>query len=151
MRCDMENMKNSAECAETKSRFIIGLRWVAVLPAATLAVMAISVAFNSFELLVRWMPPVLVPRPDPFWGRLSFSLLHAMTSAVAFLLAGAKVAPSHRKIVLYVLSSFGLFLTGSFLLLALMMSDYWLIFGFGVFAVSCGVIMYYADEMLDFV
>jgi len=136
---------DSAEQTGMKSRIITGLRWVAVLPAAILAAFVASIALT---LLGWWNAGAMYLNPEAFLVRLPNTILKSLAEVAAFLIVGAIVAPSHRKIVVYVLGGLGLLSSGASCLTSLMRADYWLVFAHAVGAFGLGVAMYGAHELL---
>lgn len=139
-------MKTTEKLSEIKTRLIVGLRWIAVLPAAILAMFLARFICN-----IPFVYMGLDTFFDGFYG-LFVRAMHiaylAVIGAVAFTFFGAKAAPSHRKIVIHVLGGIGLTVYGAGLFESLMKPDYWDAIESVASAVGFGFVMYNADEIL---
>ena len=60
----------------------------------------------------------------------------------AFVYVGAKIAPLHKKIVAYVLAGIGLICAGFMLFPAIMIANYWAIWGSVALILGAGVTAY---------
>ncbi len=140
----MKRFRQEVTTEDKQQPSMIVLRWITFFPGALLA------------SWITWFLSVLVNRltmgmqgvdPDSFLSRVFIEFnSHALMSA-AFVYAGAKIAPSNRKLVAYVLAGFGLVTSGFLVLPALALPNYWaiwatigLILGFAAagYAVSAG-------------
>jgi hypothetical protein len=100
---------------------IIG-RWLAFLPAAVLGAWL-------FYWVMRWGMRYMLSAPflDPnsFLLRGFAEFISSLAMGVAFVYAGAKVAPNNKKMVGYGLSGLGLVLGGMMLYPAIQVENYW--------------------------
>lgn len=75
--------------------------------------------------------------PDDFLSRVFLEFISSAAMGVAFVYVGARLAPSHHKIVAYVLAALGLVAAGFVLFPAFMVSDYWAVWA--VFSLVTGL------------
>jgi hypothetical protein len=100
-------------------------RWVAFLPVAFVAAWLawiLSKFFNTMYTGGIWLLPNFVER----------GAIEALASGVmgaAFVYAGAITAPAHRTKVAYFLSALGLAIMGTSVYFAVLVSNYWAIWG----------------------
>ncbi len=98
------------------------LRWVAFFPGALLASW---IAWLLYTLVNRLTTGMLGIDPESLLSRgfIEFSS-HALMGTV-FVYAGAKIAPSHRKLAVCLLAGFGLVTTGFLVFPDVARSNYW--------------------------
>lgn len=133
-------METTEKRSEMKTRLIVGLRWIAVLPAAVLAgaiMPTILLGIGPYQL------------SEDFLSRIFLIIASSWAGAAAFTFCGALVAPSHQKLVLFVLGGFGLMVSGCLIFYFLLRSDYWGLLSGVATAVALGVCMYNADAFLE--
>lgn len=128
---------------ENQSQTKVVIRWVSFLPAAVLAAWATWLIVALLNKLTMGMQGI---DPNSFLSRVYIEFISHAAMGAAFVYVGAKVAPIHHKIVAYALAAFGLVAAGFMLFTAVMVSNYWavwgglsLILGVGVTAYSVNV------------
>jgi hypothetical protein len=100
-------------------------RWLAFLPAAFLGAWAawiLSKAFNGTYIESSWFIPQVVARG-------AVDALASAATGAAFVYAGAKTAPAQQLTVAYFLGTLGLVIVAVCEYYAVLMSDYWAIWG----------------------
>ena len=110
-------------------------RWICFLPAALLAAVIVRLlvaALNRFTFGV-----TLLLDPDSFLARVFIEFISDSAMGAAFVYVGARVAPSHHKIVAYVLAGVGLVAAGFLLFPAVEDSNYWVVWN--VFSLILGI------------
>ena len=119
------------------------LRWIAFLPSALLAAW---LAWFLVALLNRVTMRMQGIDPGSFFFRGFIEYISHAVMGAAFVYTGAKIVPSHKKVVAYILAAIGLVLAVFLLFPSIMAADYWaiwsdfsLIFGVGVTAYSVSI------------
>ena len=128
----------------SKEKFKIAIRWVAILPGSILAGWIAWV-------LVSWVNRItIMPYVDPnsFMARLHIEFVASVAMSAAFVYCGAKIAPSHNKEVTYVLAMVALVAIGFALFPAVMLKDYWAFWAglSGIFGVAWVVYSIHHNE-----
>jgi hypothetical protein len=104
----------------------VALRWMAVLPAAALAAWAAWIVVNLLNRLTFFVQGL---NPDSLLSRAFIEGAAHADMGAAGVYAGAKVAPSHRKIVVFLLAGL-IILGGGFALFpAILVRNGWAIYG----------------------
>lgn len=97
-------------------------RWLAFVPAAALG----AVVFYWFAMWgVKFVLSAPFLNPDSFLLRGFAEFFSSLAMGVAFVYAGAKVAPAHKTQVCYFLSGLGLVVSGMLLYPAIQVENYW--------------------------
>lgn len=115
------------------------LRWIAFLPVA---LGAAGLSWILINILGRFSLGYVGMHLDSFLGQFYFNTAgHAAMGAV-FVFVGANIAPSHRKIVAYCLAGIGLVVSGFMLFPAIMIENYWAIWGSLCVILGVGFVTY---------
>ena len=128
---------------EHQSKSSPTIRWVCLIPCACFA------AWGAWFLVLIGNRLTVGSQgidPDSFLIRVFTEFMSHAVMGAAFVYAGAKVAPSYQKRVVYALTALGLVLAGFMLFPAFIISDYWaiwsgisLVIGLGATAYSVSV------------
>lgn len=111
---------------DNKAKLVAVLRWSAFVPGALLSAWLAWIVVN---ILNRFSLGYMGIDLDSFMARLSLeSTAHAAMGA-AFVYVGAKIAPANRIIVAYCMAGVGLIISGFMLFPAIMVKNYWAIWG----------------------
>lgn len=128
---------------------IVILRWVAVLPAAAAAG---YVGWLLIVLLNRISFSMSGVDPDSFLGRAFIEAASSAVMGAAIVYAGAKTAPSHRRIVVFVMAVLALVSAGVLLYPALLMRSGWAIYSVVWWILGAGGVAWsvYSGETTEF-
>ena len=119
------------------------LRWAALLPAAALGAWLAWFVIMLGNRLTFGMQGI---DPNSFLSRTFIEFISHAAMGAAFVYVGAKVAPSHHKIVAYALAVVGLVAAGFLLFPAFMVSNYWSVWA--AFSLVAGVALTAYSVML---
>ena len=124
---------------KAKNRTLDILRWIVLLPGAATASW---LGWTMLNILGKFSLGYVGVSPHSLLGQFYYNTAgHAIMGAV-FVYLGAKIAPSYRRIVAYVLASLGLVLAGFLLFPAIMVRDCWAIWGAICIVGGIGAITY---------
>ncbi len=123
----------------TSNKAIDVLRWVAFIPGATLGAWLAWILLN---FLGRFSLSYVGVEPDSFLGQLYLNTAGHAAMGAAFVYLGAKIAPYHQRIVVYVLAGLGLVLGGFALFSAIMVGSGWAIWGSICVVIGIGAVVY---------
>ena len=115
------------------------LRWVGFLPAAALAAWLAWIVVN---ILGRFSLGYTGVAPEDFLGKFYFNTAGHAAMGGAFVYVGAKIAPSYKVIVAFVLGGLGIIVAGFLLFPAVMVRDWWAVWGGFCVAVGAGSLVY---------
>ncbi|MDF9392559.1 MULTISPECIES: hypothetical protein [Methylococcus] len=115
------------------------LRWFGLLPIAVLAAWLAWIAVN---ILGRFSLGSVGVTPDDFIGKLYFMTAGHAAIGIAFVYVGAKIAPVRRVIVAFILGGTGIVVSGFLLFPALMVRDWWAVWGGLFVAVGAGAVVW---------
>ena len=107
-----------------QSKPVVILRWVLILPASLLAAW---LAWLAVSLLNRFTMIWQGDDPDSFLSKVFIVFMSHATMGAAFVYAGGKISPTHKKIVAYILCGVGLVCGGFLLFPAILVKSYWAI------------------------
>ncbi len=124
---------------EQQSQSRVVLRWIAFLPAASLAAWLAWLLVLLGNRLTMGMQGI---DPDSFLSRAFIEFISHAAMGAAFVYAGAKVAPAHHKIVAYVLAGIGLVAAGFLLFPAFMVANYWAVWAGASLIMGVGATAY---------
>lgn len=125
---------------EAMSNKIINvLRWIIFIPGAALGSWLAWTFFNATGKFSFWYVGV---DSDWFISQLYFETAGPAAMGAAFIFVGAKIAPSHRKIVAYILAGLGCMISGFTLFSGITVGNGWTIWGSFCLAIGIGVFMY---------
>jgi hypothetical protein len=79
---------------------------------------------------------------DNFWGKLVFFTISSCTTGYLVVWIGVKIAPSHKKLVAYILGIFAIAYSGMALYGNLILGEYWSIWQMFVIIVTVGYVLY---------
>jgi len=119
------------------------LRWIAFLPGAFLGAWLAWILINIFG---RFSLSSIGIDYDSFLGQLYFNTAGNVFMGLAFVYTGAKIAPSHRIKITYILAGTGLILGGFLLYPLLMVGDLWGIWGAICIILGIGTIVYFIQQ-----
>ncbi len=114
------------EKQKAKSKTLDILRWIVLLPGAAISSWLGWIILN---ILGRFSLGYVGVSPHSLLGQFYYNTAGHAIMGAAFVYVGAKIAPSYRRIVAYVLAGLGLVLAGFFLFPAIMVRDGWAIWG----------------------
>ena len=106
--------------------WVVALRWTAFLPAAFAGAWLVWILV---VLLSRWSLAWAGVESGSFFDQLFQTTTAHAVLGFAFVVIGAKVAPGHRRVVVFVLAGVSVLLCGALLLLAIIVRDGWAIAG----------------------
>jgi hypothetical protein len=115
------------------------VRWIGCLPVA---VAAAWLAWIVVNILGRFSLGFVGIGPDDFQGKLYFMTAGHAAMGVAFVYVGAKIAPCHRVLVAFVLGGIGIIVAGFLLFPAVMVRDWWAVWGGLLVAIGAGAVVY---------
>jgi hypothetical protein len=121
------------------SQAMVILRWIAFLPSAFLTAW---LAWFLVALLNRITMGMSGIDLNSFLPKVFIEFISHAVMGAAFVYVGAKVAPLHKKIVAYVLAGIGLISAGFMLFPAIMVANYWAIWGGASLILGCAVTAY---------
>ena len=122
------------------------LRWIVFIPLASLSAWLAWIIFNFLGKFSFFYAGADI---DSFLGQLYLNTIGHIAMGAAFVYAGAKIVPSHKLIVVYVLAGLGLVFSGILLYPAVMVADWWAVWGGVSLIAGIGIIVYsiYAGEI----
>ena len=129
--------------ANTQNAWLIGLRWIAFVPAAIAGALLASMLL---ALLSRVSMAFAGIATGSFFDQLFLTTTANVVLGLAFVVIGAKVAPGHRRVVVYVLAGLAVLACGAMLTLAVVAGDGWSIVGTICTALGAGGALYYAQH-----
>lgn len=115
------------------------LRWIVFLPGA---VGSAWLAWILINILGRFSLVYAGVQSDSFLGQFYFNTAGHAAMAAAFVFIGAKIAPSYRRIIVYCLAGVGLVISGFMLFSAIMIKNYWAIWGGLCVIIGVGAVTY---------
>lgn len=123
--------------------WLVALRWVGVLPCATIVwLVATVVLYYVYPLLMQFGSR---GAGDGIWGGFLLNVfctfLCGGVSGWAFVYVGGWVAPSYKRETALVMAGLGLMLVGSFIFVGVMQRNYWGIFHFVSGALGIGAMV----------
>ena len=121
------------------SQVMVILRWIAFLPGAFLTAWLAWFLVSLLNSITMGMSGI---NPNSFVSRLFIEFISHAVMGAAFVYVGAKVAPFQKKIVAYVLVGIGLISAGFMLFPAIMVANYWAIWGGISLILGCGFTAY---------
>ncbi len=116
------------------------LRWIGFLPVAVLAAW---VAWYVVNILGRFSLGFVGIGPEDFQGKLYFMTAGHSAMGAAFVYVGAKIAPYHLVVVAFILGGIGIIVAGFLLFPAVMVRDWWAVWGGLFFAIGAGAVVYF--------
>ena len=124
---------------EHTSQAMAILRWIAFLPGALLTAW---LAWFVVALLNRITMVMSGLDPNSFLFKVFIEFISQAVMGAAFVYVGAKIAPFHNKKIAYALAGIGLIAAGFMLFPAIMVANYWAIWGGVSLILGCGVTAY---------
>ena len=115
------------------------LRWIGFLPVAVLAAWLAWIVVN---ILGRFSLGWAGITPEDFQGKLYFVTVGHAAMGAAFVYVGAKIAPYHKVVVSFILGGTGIIVAGFLLFPAVMVKDWWAVWGGLCVAIGAGVVVY---------
>jgi hypothetical protein len=125
--------------ATTRTQAVHILRWLGVLPAALAAAWLGWILVN---VLGRFSLAYAGVEAESFLGKFYFNSAGHLVLGMAFVYAGAKMAPLHRKLVAYVFAALGLVGIGFMLFPSVAVGNGWAIWGSICAAIGVGAVVY---------
>lgn len=123
----------------TPNKLLVVIRWVSFLPVAVIAAWLAWIAVNiAGRFSLGWVGIT----PDDFQGKLYFMTAGHAAMGAAFVYAGAKLAPAHKVIVGFVLGGLGIIIAGFLLYPAMLVLDWWAIWGGICTALGAGAVVW---------
>lgn len=116
-----------------QSKLITILRWIIVFPASLIVAVAIGLIVGVFYSLFQ---------EEGFWRSLFGHTIAGGLTGYMVVWLGAKIAPSHKKIVAYILGVFAIAYSGMALYGVLLQRDYWGLWQMFVLIVAVGFTLY---------
>jgi len=116
------------------------LRWIGFLPVTVLAAW---LAWYVVNILGRFSLGFVGIGPEDFQGKLYFMTAGHAAMGAAFVYVGAKIAPYHRVVVAFILGGIGIIVAGFLLFPAVMVRDWWAVWGGLFVAIGAGVVVYF--------
>ena len=124
---------------DNKAKIVAVLRWLAFVPGALLSAWLAWILINTIGRFSLGYGGV---DPDSFLGQFYFNTAGHAAMGTAFVYVGAKIAPANRIIVAYCMAGVGLIISGFMLFPAIMIKNYWAIWG-GICTIGgVGVVTY---------
>jgi hypothetical protein len=124
----------------TSSNKVINVfRWVVFIPGAVLGAWLAWIILN---ILGRFSLSYAGVEPESFIAQLYFNTAGHAAMGAAFVYVGAKIAPTHQRVVAYVMSGLGLVLDGFALFPAIMTESGWAIWGAVCVVIGIGAVVY---------
>ena len=108
------------------SQIIVILRWILFIPSAVLTAWLawfLVLHLNRIAMLFSGIDP------NSFLTKVCIEYISHFAMGAAFIYVGAKVAPFHKKIISCILVGIGLIVAGFMLFPAIMVANYWTIWG----------------------
>jgi hypothetical protein len=124
---------------KTSHRIVEILRWVVFLPGAALGA---GVAWILINTVGRFSLGFVGIGPNSFLAQFYFNTAGHAAMGAAFVYIGAKIVPSNKKIVAYILAGLGLVLGGFALFPAIMVGSGWAIWGSICVVNGIGAVVY---------
>lgn len=112
--------------ATNRNNVSVILRWIVFLPCAAIASM---LGWYIVNILGRFGLYFVKFDTESFISQLYFNTAGHAAMAIAFVYAGSKIAPLHRKTVAYILSAIYFIFSGLTLFTGIMMKNGWAIWG----------------------
>ena len=127
------------------SQATVILRWILFIPSAFLTAWLAWFLEAHLDRIIMRTSGI---DPNSFIPKVFIEFCSHAVMGGAFVYVGAKVAPFHKKIISYVLAGFGLIAAGFMLFPAIMVANYWAIWGCISLILGCAVSVYlvFADE-----
>lgn len=116
------------------------LRWIGFLPVTVLAAW---LAWYVVNILGRFSLGFVGIGTEDFQGKLYFMTAGHAAMGAAFVYVGAKIAPYHRVVVAFILGGIGIIVAGFLLFPAVMVRDWWAVWGGLFVAIGAGVVVYF--------
>lgn len=115
------------------------LRWIGFLPVAVLASL---LAWYVVNILGRFSLGFVGIGPEDFVGKLYFMTAGHGAMGAAFVYVGAKIAPYYRVVMAFILGGIGILVAGFMLFAAIMVRDWWAVWGSLYVAIGAGAVVY---------
>lgn len=115
------------------------LRWIGFVPVAVLAAWLAWIVVN---ILGRFSLSWAGIGPEDFQGKLYFMTAGHAAMGATFVYIGAKIAPYHRVLVAFILGGIGIIVAGFLLFPAVMVRDWWAVWGGLFVAIGAGAVVY---------
>lgn len=115
------------------------LRWISFLPAAVLSSL---IAWYAVNIIGRFSLSFVGIGPEDFIGKVYFMTAGHCAMGAAFVYVGAIIAPAHRVIVAFVLGGIGIVVSGFLLFPAVIIRDWWAVWGGFFVAIGAGVVVW---------
>lgn len=127
------------ETENQSSQAMALLRWIAFLPGAFLTAW---LAWFVVALLNHITMAMSGLDPNSFLSKVFIESISYAVMGAAFVYVGAKIVPLHNKVVAYALAGMVLIAAGFMLFPAIMVANYWAIWGCISLVIGCGVTAY---------
>lgn len=109
------------------------LRWIAFLPGALAASLMVSVVMRLVNRVIMFLNGM---NPDGFLNKLWLDVISSALMGAAFVYVGARIAPTNRKPVGYVLTVTIILIAGFLAFPAVAQHNWWALIG--CVAMACG-------------
>lgn len=124
---------------ENQSKTMIIMRWITFLPGAFLTSWLAWLIVGFLNRITMAMAGL---DPTSFLSKMFVEFISHAVMGAAFVYVGSKIAPRHNKLIAYVLAGIGVIVAGFMLSFAIMVANYWAIWGSVSLILSCGVMAY---------
>ncbi len=119
------------------SPFIVALRWIAVLPAAAVAGYVAWLLVNLLNRVTFFFQGL---DPNSLFNRAFIEAASGLAMGAATVYVGAKVAPFHRAVVVFLLAGLSILAAGFLLFPAIVARSGWAIYSAIWWAIGAGAV-----------
>ncbi len=124
------------------------LRWIAVLPSALLGGWLAWILVKGLNRITFAWQGI---DPDSFFSRVFIEGISHGALGAAAVYVGARLAPSHKRIVVFILATLLVAAAGFLLFPAIVLRDWWAVYGVGAVGVGAGGVAWsiYAGDLSE--
>jgi len=115
------------------------LRWFGFFPVAVVAAWLAELVVYPLGLFSLGWAGIT---PEKFPGKLYFATMPHLAMGAAFVYVGAKIAPAHKVAVAFILGLIGVAFSGALLFAAVMVRDWWAVWGGLFVAIGAGAVVW---------
>jgi len=135
----LASLKREMKTENKPPQAMVVLRWVTFFPGAF---MTAWLAWLVVSLLNRFTMAMSGLDPNSFLSKVFIEFISHAVMGAAFVYVGAKIAPLHNNIVGYALAGISLIAAGFMLFPAIIVANYWAIWGDVSLIIGSGLIAY---------